>query len=550
MIKDYIKFVKSFLCLNCFDKKTLLKEFFIYLFDMFADLFLPIFFAIVIDSLDLGDNKTVYISINVLLLAYMFKILINRFCFVYYKKVTIAGFKKLHFSILNKVNEIEYDFTGNISKSFVVNTVSNDVEVISGMHHNLIFLFSSFIYFLISLIIMFFVNFYLGFLTLVVCFIYFYFDSILTRKKDYFYKKQVGKQDEIVDFYVEMINGQKDVRSMDITNGLVKYFGEMKKNWLGFYNLKRRYFNYKEVNLNLLLNVGLIIFYIILIVLLSESLISLGIFVMLVTYYNKIIIHIVDINYHFNILSANYICLGRVFKILNYVNSEAIVSGSTKLDDITGLIEFKNVHLRYGDIKVLDNLNLKILPNSLTVVTGKIGSGKSSLFRLLMRKYSVTSGGIYIDGVNINNFDSDYYKGIVSLSFQHPYIFDMSIRENLNLVNSDIKLQESVCKKVNLHDYIMEMPLGYDTILTVNDNKFSVGERQLFSIARTLLSGGKILLFDEVLSNLDDDFTKRILDLFFDLAVDHTILVISHKVDVINAIENEIHISEGGVIKY
>lgn len=108
----------------------------------------------------------------------------------------------------------------------------------------------------------------------------------------------------------------------------------------------------------------------------------------------------------------------------------------------------------------------------------------------------------------------------------------MSIRKNLSLIDSNVDNQIEACKRVGIHDYIMSLPKGYNTVLTENATNFSGGQKQLLAIARTLLSKAEILIFDEVTSSLDTLLVEKIKDIFENLKLDHTIIIITHKKDV------------------
>ena len=148
----------------------------------------------------------------------------------------------------------------------------------------------------------------------------------------------------------------------------------------------------------------------------------------------------------------------------------------------------------------------------------------------------------------IYDFTKDVYSSNVTVVNQKPFIFNMSIRKNLNFVDTNINNQIEACKKVGMHDFIMGLPDGYNTILRENANNISGGQKQLISIARTLLSKSEILLFDEVTAQLDPATTKHIINIMKDLKVDHTILMITHKPQLMKLADEIIVIDKGKVV--
>lgn len=244
------------------------------------------------------------------------------------------------------------------------------------------------------------------------------------------------------------------------------------------------------------------------------------------------------------------ISITRIDNILNYSNKGQITFGMNQNDYINGLIEFKNVSFSYksknrGNIK---DINFIIEPNQITALVGHSGSGKTTITNLLLRKYKVDEGEILIDQENIYEYSKEVYSTNVVGVNQSPFIFNMSIRKNLSLIDSNFKNQVEACKRVGIHDYIMSLPKGYNTILTENGSNFSGGQRQLLAIARTLLSKAEILIFDEVTSSLDTLLVEKIKDIFENLKLDHTILIVTHKKDVMKIADKIIVLNQGKIV--
>ena len=247
-------------------------------------------------------------------------------------------------------------------------------------------------------------------------------------------------------------------------------------------------------------------------------------------------------------LSRSNAAIGRVHRLLNYKPAKKPKFGGDNNDDIAGTVEFRNVSFTYGRKPLMRDVSFQLQPGSLTGIVGKSGSGKSTIFRLLLRLYKPTRGSIYIDCKKIDNYTKEVHATNVSIVNQRPFVFDMSIRENLSMVDPDPEHQIAACKKAGIHDYIMRLEKGYDTILVSDGGNMSAGHKQLLSLARTLLSKSEILLFDEVTSNLDANTTKQIVKVLKDLKKDHTVIVITHKPEVMRAMDELIIIDEGRLV--
>lgn len=144
----------------------------------------------------------------------------------------------------------------------------------------------------------------------------------------------------------------------------------------------------------------------------------------------------------------------------------------------------------------------------MVAIVGEAGSGKTMMFNLLLRLFEPTKGKILLDNINIYDFSKEVYTSNVSVVNQKPFVFNMSIRRNLDFVDKNIKHQIEACKKAGIHDFIETLPDGYNTILRENGSNVSGGQKQMISIARTILSDAEVLLFDDITTSLDPDTAK------------------------------------------
>ena len=239
------------------------------------------------------------------------------------------------------------------------------------------------------------------------------------------------------------------------------------------------------------------------------------------------------------------ISIDRLYDLFNYKPKSVATYGADSTDDIKGVLEFNHIFTSYGDNKVLKDVSFVIKPKELTAIVGRSGSGKSTILNHILRLYTPDSGVISIDGKDIFSYQDDVYKTNVSVVTQKSFLFQMSIRDNLNLVDSNFSRQQEVCKELGIHDEILSLPKGYQTILEENASNVSTRLKQLLSIARSILTNSEILLFDEITSSLDSDTTKQVVKVFKKLSKTHTVILITHKREVMDAADHLIIISKG-----
>ena len=209
--------------------------------------------------------------------------------------------------------------------------------------------------------------------------------------------------------------------------------------------------------------------------------------------------------------------------------------GTKHLEKIHGDFEFKDVTFGYKDKRILNKLNFKIDANSTIAFVGKSGSGKTTIFNLLCKMYDIESGTITIDGIDIKELDKDSIRGNITVISQNPYIFNMSIRDNLKLVKRDLTENEmkKACKMACLDDFIKELPDGYDTIIGEGGVNLSGGQKQRLAIARALVQKTEIILFDEATSALDNETQDKIQNAIENMKNEYTILIIAHRLSTI-----------------
>lgn len=224
--------------------------------------------------------------------------------------------------------------------------------------------------------------------------------------------------------------------------------------------------------------------------------------------------------------------------------------GKKHIDKLKGYIEFKNVTFGYNNKRVLDKMNFRIEPNQTVAFVGKSGVGKTTIYNLISKLYSVFDGKILLDGVDIEELDRETIRKNISVISQNPYIFNMSISDNLKLIKEDATDDEviSACKMAELHNYIVGLKDGYDTIVGESGVTLSGGESQRLAIARALIRNTEIILFDEATSALDNETQSRVQKAINNMQGTHTILIIAHRLSTVIGADKIFLIEDGRVV--
>ena len=241
-------------------------------------------------------------------------------------------------------------------------------------------------------------------------------------------------------------------------------------------------------------------------------------------------------------------------RIIEFENDDIYpkdVFGKKHLSHIKVDIKFENITFSYDSDKnkVLDKFNLNIKHKTTVALIGHSGSGKSTILNLLTKSYLPENGIITIDNVDIKDLDEATFKDAISIVSQSPYIFNMSIKDNLLLVNPDASLEEidKACKQACLYDYINSLPDKYDTVIGESGVNLSGGQKQRLAIARALLKNSPILLFDEATSALDNQTQSEIKATLDNLKNEYTIIIVAHRLSTIQDCVT-IHVIEDGKV--
>lgn len=548
MIKRYYLMLKKYFSLGANNTKLLFHLFFSAFLRSMSVLTIPFAASKIVEFVTQENFEVAVLWAVAFLILSLLYISSHHYNYVAYKNLSIYVHNKLQQSILNKVTSYDENFTKKISTSYIVNTAFQDVGEVMKVPDLTFDVINYLISIAVSFIVLATVNIYIGITALVLNILSIYTLLKNLKKRDYYLEGQRKHQDSISSLMGQVLDGNKEVKSFNLEDDLNNYLETYKKLWRKDYFRKRKYNDNVFVLVPTILGFGKIIIYFIMICLILNGKYEVATLVLVIGYYENIQSVFEKLYDKINSLSSNSPRVDRIYKILNYKNKNMLKFGDNDTDDIRGKIEFKNVSFIYEKQEVMKNMSFTLLPQSFTAIVGKSGSGKSTIFRLLLRLYKANQGEILLDDLNIYDYSKEVYASNVSIVTQKPFIFDMSIRENLNLVDSNKEHQIEACKRAGVHDFIMSLKNGYNTKLISDAENISSGQKQLIALARTLLSKSEVLLFDEVTSALDISTSKQIMHILKDLKKDHTILMITHKPELMKMADRIIVIDNGRIV--
>ncbi|MFS8501013.1 MAG: ABC transporter ATP-binding protein [Caldicoprobacter sp.] len=242
----------------------------------------------------------------------------------------------------------------------------------------------------------------------------------------------------------------------------------------------------------------------------------------------------------------------RVFEILNEEPEIKDAPDAIEVDRVKGKIEFRNVSFRYvDDVPVLKNVSFKVNPGEMVALVGPTGVGKTTIANLIPRFYDPDAGQILIDDVDIRKIKLSSLRKQISMVSQDVFLFNGTVKENILYGRPDATDEEVIAaaKAANAHEFIMELPEGYDTRVGERGVKLSGGQKQRISIARALLKDAPILILDEATSSVDTQTEKQIQEALENLMKNRTTIVIAHRLSTIRNADQIIVLQDGEIIE-
>lgn len=226
-------------------------------------------------------------------------------------------------------------------------------------------------------------------------------------------------------------------------------------------------------------------------------------------------------------------------------------SGAKPIEVKAGRIEFEDVGFSYADTPAIDEVTFAVAPGETVALVGPSGAGKSTIFNLLPRLYDVTSGAVRIDSQDVRDVTVASLRSAISLVAQESALFNDTIRANIGLGRAGATHAEieEAARNAAAHDFIMALPLGYDTMAGERGGNLSGGERQRIALARAFLRDAPILLLDEATSALDAASEAQVHEALKRLSSGRTVLVIAHRLATVRDADRILALEDGRIVE-
>jgi len=285
----------------------------------------------------------------------------------------------------------------------------------------------------------------------------------------------------------------------------------------------------------------------------SAGRLTLGELVLFLSYLSLFYVPINQIHSVNHLLQHALAASDRVFEVLDTKPEVADVPGvTTPAHKARGEVRFDRVEFRYRpDVPVLDGLSVSVSAGERIALVGPSGAGKSTLLKLLMRFYDVTGGIVLIDERDVRDMPLDYLRRQIGYVQQEPFLFNGTVRDNIlygDLTATGDRV-EAAARAARAHDFIVDLPEGYETRIGERGVKLSVGQKQRVSIARVLLKNPPIVIFDEATSNIDTETEVKIREALNELTKGRTTFIIAHRLTTLHDVDRILVIEKGHLVE-
>ena len=515
----------------------------------------PYLLKVVVDDYLLLKNYNGMQSIIQIMIAVLFLEVVFMFLFTYYANwLGQKVIKNLRVKVFDKILKFKMSFFDKNAVGRLVTRTVNDIETIASIFSQGLFMIIADILKMVTVLtVMTIINLELTIVVVSIFPILIYATRIFQKSMKVAFESVRKEVANLNSFVQERISGVKIVQIFNREHLEIKNFKEInfkhRDAWLRTVWINSIFFPIAEISTSIC--IGLLVWWGGFNNLNGET-ISLGTLFLFISMSGLLFRPLRQIADRFNTLQMGMVSTERIFKILED-DLEITDNGNIEKSSFDGLIEFENVSFSYiKNQLVIDDISFIINPGETTAIVGPTGSGKTTITNLITKFYEIDSGSILIDRKNINEFKLENLRKKIGVILQDVFLFADTIFNNITLFNNEISIKdvEKAAKDLEIHDFIMSLPGGYDFNVSERGSTLSAGQKQLIAFLRVLVNNPDILILDEATSSIDSYSEDLIKNATNKITKGKTSIIIAHRLSTVESADKIIYMENGKILEY
>lgn len=508
-------------------------------------LVIPFFYSYAVEKITDGNLNQAYILGGFLLI----------FTIVYYisEMINDYAYEKLYYKIYVGLTKMGLSFTeknsiyslSRISLGEYHSIMTGDIDVIADSYANIPMTMARVIELSFIFYYFFSVNTLVGLLTVIISIIVFITLYFGNKKVNRINAQDKASHDQRLGILQEYFLGMKEVKGFRLFHAINNRINKGYENYLNWhtrYGFSKVVVKYGALGI---VDVSKILFLFYGFYLAYNGKMSLAVILLVYSYFDKLISSFTGLLDFNNKWQNSSVAKRRLFKLKEFSREDSLRDNHRVIG--RGVIDFQDVIYGNREDPILNHFTAHISSHSTTVITGATGAGKTGIVDLLLKLNQQHEGTIKIDRVDITEYPDDVYFSSVAAVRKNPSFFHMSIRDNLEILEPDFEKIVNICKEIGVHDDIMKLINGYDTVISENASNVTNDIKYLLSIVRVVLKNPKILLFDETLNAFPKEVDLKLMDYFRKTKGRHNVIIISKEKHVIEDADQVIFMIKGSV---
>lgn len=501
----------------------------------------------------MADFKEVGYYTGLMIIFYVISGIMNFVLSVLLVKLSRNVTYAMRRDVFNRLTALPVGFFDTRQTGDIISVISYDIDTVNAsLSNDLLQIVKSLITVLGSFVMMLSIKPILVLIFAVTVPLSILFSRYITKKVRPLFRKRSRKLGEMNGYAEEMLEGQKVTRAYNREEVVISGFDVKNHEAVEAYNNAEIAATIMGPSVNFINNLSLTLVSVFGAILYIKGGIGLGDISSFVLYSRKFSGPINEIANIFGELQSAFAAAERVFRLIDEPSEPADAKDAEILKNIEGDVKIEHVDFGYvPERTIIKDFNLFAPHGSLIAIVGPTGAGKTTIINLLMRFYDVNSGSITIDGSSIYDVTRQSLRSAYTMVLQDTWLFHGTIFDNIAYAKENATMDEVVeaAKAAHIHNYIMRLTDGYNTILSDNGTSISKGQKQLMTIARAMLIDSHMLILDEATSNVDTRTEMIIQSAMRDLMKNKTCFVIAHRLSTIKNADNILVVRDGSIVE-